>query len=92
MSVNPVLLTIWAVLATCFLALLVYRGQLTRYEDDQLFLDENISTVHERNLQKNIVRKVRKIEPVVRVIGSAAGLATAFAVGLYVWNAYQTIR
>ena len=92
MSLNPVLLTIWAILSTCFLALLVYRGQLTRYEDDQLFLDDNISTSHERNLQRSIVRKVTRIEPVVRVLGGAAGLITVCAVGIYVWNAYQLIR
>ena len=37
---NPILLTVWAVLTACFLGLLMYRGQLTRYEEEQLFLND----------------------------------------------------
>jgi hypothetical protein len=43
MSISPILLGVWAALAACFLALLVYRGQLTRYEDEQLFLNEDVN-------------------------------------------------
>ena len=42
MAPNPILLIIWAALAVCFIALLMYRGQLTRYEDEQLFLNDSI--------------------------------------------------
>ena len=88
---NPVLLTAWAVLTACFLALLVYRGQLTRYEDEQLFLNDEGNT-NSRDLQTNIVRRIQQIQPIVRVVGGAAGLVTAFAVGTYVWQAWQSIQ
>jgi hypothetical protein len=88
---NPLLLTVWAVLAFAFLALLVYRGQLTRYEDEQLFLNES-GTQHERELKSDIVRKVQKLQPIVSVVGGAAALVTACAVGIYVWNAWQSIQ
>lgn len=88
---NPVLLTVWAVLTACFLALLVYRGQLTRYEDEQLFLnDEGNSKA--REMQTRIVRRIQQIQPVVRVVGGAAGLVTACAVGIYVYQAWQSIQ
>ncbi len=90
MVLNPVLLFVWAALATCFLGLLLYRGQLTRYEDEQLFLNDA-----NRNGQENktaIVRKVRRIEPIVRAFGGAAGLVTAGVVGIYVWDAWQHIQ
>jgi hypothetical protein len=91
MSVNPVLLIVWAVLAACFLALLVYRGQLTRYEDEQLFLnDERDTNVHQE--QTEIVRKVTMLDPLVRILGGAAGLATASVIAIYTWHAYQIIR
>ena len=88
---NPILLFVWAVLAACFLALLVYRGQLTRYENDRLFLNED-SEALDQKMHTDIVRKIGKIEPLVRILGGAAGLVTASVVGIYVWNAWQSIR
>ena len=87
---NPILLTVWAVLTACFFALLLYRGQLTRYEDEQLFLHDD--TTKEEIFQAQIVRRIQKIEPLVRIVGVAAGLATACAVGVYVWQAWQSLR
>jgi cytochrome c-type biogenesis protein CcmH/NrfG len=88
---NPLLLTVWAVLTLCFLALLVYRGQLTRYEDEQLFLNDSIHH-NEREMQTTIVRKIHKIQPVVHLVGGAAALVTVCAVGIYVWNAWKQIQ
>ena len=88
---NPVLLTVWAVLTGCFLALLVYRGQLTRYEDEQLFLNDDARS-NERKQQTDIVRRINRIQPIVRVVGAAAGIVTACAVGIYVWDAWQRIQ
>jgi hypothetical protein len=91
MTVNPILLTIWAALAVCFLGLLMYRGQLTRYEDDQLFLNEDVNNT-EKELQTKIVRRVNKIEPILRICGGAAGLVTACIVGMVVYDAWQRIQ
>ncbi len=91
MTFNPILMIIWAVLAICFVGLLMYRGQLTRYEEDQLFLNENVNQ-HEQAQQSEIVRRVRKIEPLVRVFGGAAGLMTAGVVGMYVYDAWLHIQ
>jgi hypothetical protein len=87
---NPLLLSVWAALTMCFVGLLVYRGQLTRYEDEQLFLNDN--NTHEREMQTTIVRKIEKLQPIVRLVGGAAGLVTACAVGIYVYNAWQQIQ
>ena len=82
MSHLPVLLIVWAAVAACFLALLAYRGQLTRYEEDQLFLADNHS--NEQDEQAEIVRKVNKIKPIVNLFGYAAALLTVVAAGLSV--------
>ena len=88
---NPVLLTVWAVLTGCFLALLVYRGQLTRYEDEQHFLNDD-ARGNERAQQSDIVRRINRLQPIVRVVGAAAGIVTVCAVGIYVWDAWQRIQ
>jgi len=41
MSFMPVLWIVWAGVTAILLALLAYRGTLTRYEEDQLFLDDS---------------------------------------------------
>ncbi len=87
---NPLLLIVWAALTFCFLALLVYRGQLTRYENEELFLNDAVKT-HSHDMHEVVVRKIEKIQPIVRVVGGAAGLVTACAVGLYVWQAWKSI-
>jgi hypothetical protein len=88
---NPILLIVWAVLAACFFALLVYRGQLTRYEDEQLFLNDDANQI-EKQQQTDIVRRVTRIQPLITACGGAVGLMTACVVGLYVWNAWKTLQ
>ena len=87
---NSILLIVWAVLIVCFLALLVYRGQLARYEDEQLFLGDEVTP--EQQMQESLVRRLQTLDPIVGIVGGAAGLATAFAVGLYVWDAWRTLQ
>lgn len=88
-STMQLMLIVWAGLTACFLALLAYRGTLTRYEEDQLFLSD--SNTVEKNEQTEIVRKVNKLQPMVRLAGGAAGLATAAIVGTYVYSAWQQL-
>jgi hypothetical protein len=86
----PVLLIIWAAISACFLGLLAYKGQLTRYEEDQLFLSD-IRT-NEQQLQGEIVRKVTKIQPFVRVFGIASAIMTAGIIGIFTYDAWQHLK
>jgi hypothetical protein len=69
----------------------MYRGQLTRYEDEQLFLNDDVNR-SERELQSKIVSRVNKIEPLVRIFGGAAGLVTACIVGMVVYDAWRRLQ
>ncbi len=89
-SAVPTLLIIWATLVACFVGLLTYRGQLTRYEDDQLFLAEN-NPDGERQ-QYDIVRWVNQVQPFVRLFGGAAGVLTAGIVGIWVADALRVLN
>ncbi|MEO6805685.1 MAG: hypothetical protein ABI286_02595 [Edaphobacter sp.] len=90
MDAIPVLLIIWAAIVACFLGLLAYKGQLTRYEEDQLFLSETAS--HEQELQSEIIRKVTRLQPFVRIFGVAAGLMTAGILGIFTYDAWQHLK
>jgi hypothetical protein len=89
-SVVPILLVVWASLVACFVGLLTYRGQLTRYEDDQLFLAEN--NPDGQREQHDIVRRVNQVQPFVRIFGAAAGLMTAGIVAIWVADALRVLN
>ena len=86
----PVLLIIWAAISACFLGLLAYKGQLTRYEEDQLFLSD--IRANEQHLQGEIIRKVTKIQPFVRVFGIASAIMTAGIIGIFTYDAWQHLK
>jgi hypothetical protein len=73
---------IWSVLAAITAALYIYRSNLTKDEEDQIFLDDSFD--HERAAQAAIVAKVNKIQPVLRAALWLMLVATVFVIGYYV--------
>jgi hypothetical protein len=84
----PTLWIVWAVFAAILLMLLLYRGTITRYEDDQLFLDDISDRQHKEN--DAIIRKLNKIQPFLRVFTGVTSILTATIIGLYAWDAIKT--
>jgi hypothetical protein len=82
MTIVPMMWVIWSALVVLMAALYIYRSNLTKDEEDQIFLDDSFS--HERAAQAAIVAKVNKIQPVLRVSLWLVGVATLFVIGYYV--------
>jgi cbb3-type cytochrome oxidase subunit 3 len=80
----PAMWTVWGVLVLILVALYVYRAKLTQDEDDQLILDESFDNV--KNEQAEIIAKVNKIEPLVRILKWAVALATVSVLAYYIWD------
>ena len=89
MGAMPVLWFVWGGVAVILLVLLGYRGTLTRYEEDQIFLDESCG--HHAQQQMEILAKVRKVDPFVRVAIAATALMSVGILGLYVWDATKNL-
>jgi hypothetical protein len=89
MSGVLILWIVWAVVLAIMLILLAYRGTLTRYEEDQLFLDE--AADHQKQEQNELLAKVNKIQPFVRVATGATCVLTACVIGYYVWDAVHNM-
>ena len=85
MSAMLYLWIVWAGVLAILLILLAYRGTLTRYEEDQLFLDE--AEDHQKKEQNEILAKVNKIQPFVRIATGATCVLTACILGIYIWDA-----
>ena len=79
------LLIVWGVVTTVLVILLIYRSTLTMHEDDQLFLDEAES--HMQKEQEELIGRMNKLSPFVRLFGAASGLLLVVLAGLFVWDA-----
>ena len=89
MDVMPVLWIVWAVVAGVLLVLLGYRGTLTRYEEDQIFLDEALTAGAQE--QSDIQRKLLKIRPFLVVAFWMIGALTAIILGMYIREAVRVL-
>ena len=85
MTVMPILWIVWGVVAGVLLIMLGYRGTLTRYEEDQIFLNE--ATSMESQEQSDIQRKLEKIRPFLAIMLWVVGALTLVILGIYVRNA-----
>ena len=74
----------WGGLTVLLVILLIYRGTLTMQEDDQLFLDESES--HMAQDQMEVMSKVNRITPVVKVLGGVSGLMFLVLAGLFIYQ------
>jgi hypothetical protein len=88
----PVLIVIWAVLTGLFLALLAYNATITRYEENQLFLDDASANAIEQQQQNSILRKVNKLLPVIRTLGILSAIFTVLIIAIYTWDCWQKLQ
>ena len=72
----------WGAVGAALLVLLGYRGTLTRYEEDQIFLSDAVSM--ESQQQSDIQRKLLAIRPFLVVMLWSIGLLTAVILGVFV--------
>jgi hypothetical protein len=84
------LLIAWGILTAVLIALLIYRGTLTMHEDDQLFLGESES--HMAREQVEIMRKVDKLGPFVKVLGTASAALILAIAGVAVYQAMTQVQ
>jgi hypothetical protein len=89
MNAMPILLIVWGGVAIVLLILLAYRGTLTRYEEDQIFLDE--ANKHHEMEQTAILMKLTQIRPFLRATIGAECLITVCIVGVFVWDVVQKL-
>jgi hypothetical protein len=81
------LLIAWGVLTAALIALLIYRGTLTMQEDDQLFLGESES--HMAQEQMEIMNRVNKLGPFVKVLGTASAVLILAIAGVAIYQGLQ---
>ena len=84
------LLIAWGIVTGILVILLIYRSTLTMKEDDQLFLDESSSGMAAE--QRELIAKVNKINPLVKVLGTSSGLMMLVIAGWAVYIGLNAVQ
>ncbi len=90
MSLLTMLLIAWAVLTAVLIILLIYRSTLVMHEDDQLFLNDSES--HMQKEQSEVIDKLNKVQPLVRVFGSASALLILVIAAMVIWQGLNAVQ
>ena len=84
------LLIAWGIVTGILLILLFYRSTLTRQEDDQLFIDESSSS--KATEQSQLIAKVNKINPLVKLVGATSALMILAIAGWAVYLGLNSVQ
>jgi hypothetical protein len=87
MEAMSVLLTVWGVLTTALVVILIYRSALSMHEDDQIFLDSAES--HLEKEQQQLALRMDRLRPFVKGLGASSGLLVLAMAGLWMWHAWS---
>jgi len=75
---------IFGVFAICLIVLLIYKSTLTMHRDDQLFLDDASSHMHEE--QTELLAKVNRLTIPVRVFSIGSGVFLLVLVAMLIYQ------
>jgi hypothetical protein len=78
------LLASWGVLTAVLIILLIYKSTLTMHEDDSIFLNETESQMQKD--QSEVLAKMKKIGPIVKVLGALSGIMILAIAGLFIYQ------
>jgi hypothetical protein len=75
--------------ATGLIVLLIYKSTLTMHRDDQLFLDDTSSHMHEE--QTELLSKVNRLTIPVRVFSIGSGIFLLVLVAMLVYQGLNAV-
>lgn len=81
---------IFGVFAIGLIVLLIYKSTLTMHRDDQLFLDDASSHMHEE--QTELLAKLNRLIVPVRVFGTGSGVFMLVLVALLIYQKLNEIQ
>jgi len=89
-STLRILLTIWGALTTVLVILMIYRSTLAIHEEDQLYLDDAES--HMQQEQTELITRINKVNPLVKMFGAASGLLILVIAGLWIYDGLTRVQ
>jgi len=89
-STLRILLEIWGALTTVLVILMIYRSTLAIHEEDQLYLDDAES--HMQQEQTELITRINKVNPLVKMFGAASGLLILVIAGLWIYDGLTRVQ
>ena len=84
MTPMVMLLVAWGILTGILIILLIYKSTLTMHEDDSIFLNETESQMHKDQVE--VLAKMKKIAPIVKILGAVSGVMILVIAGLFIYQ------
>jgi uncharacterized membrane protein YjfL (UPF0719 family) len=84
MSPLYALMVAWGILTGILVILLIYRSTLTMHEDDSIMLNETESQIQKDQVE--VLAKMRRITPIVKVLGALSGAMILLIAGLFIYQ------
>jgi hypothetical protein len=84
MTPMSMLLTAWGILTGILIVLLIYRSTLTMHEDDSIMLNDTESQIAKDQVE--VLAKMKKITPIVKVLGALSGAMILVIAGLFIYQ------
>ena len=85
-----VVAVIFGVFAIGLIVLLIYKSTLTMHRDDQLFLDDASSHMHEE--QTELLAKVNRLTVPVRVFSIGSGVFLLVLVAMWLYQKLNAVQ
>ncbi|HET9086575.1 MAG TPA: hypothetical protein VFN53_03535 [Acidobacteriaceae bacterium] len=76
---------LWAALGIVLIGLTMYRVSIVRFQEEELFLDDSQKVRESEQAER--LRKLKRVEPVIRIFGGVEGIVTLGIVGFYLLDA-----
>lgn len=84
-----VVAVIFGVFATGLIVLLIYKSTLTMHRDDQLFLDDASSHLHDE--QTELLAKLNRLTIPVRVFSIGSGIFLLVLAGMWLYQSLNVV-
>ena len=84
MSPMYMLLVAWGALTAVLVVLLIYKSTLSMHEDDSIMLNDTGSQMQKDQVE--VLNKMRKLTPIVRILGALSGLMILVIAGLFIYQ------
>jgi hypothetical protein len=84
MSPMYMLVVAWGALTAVLIVRLIYKSTLSMHEDDSIMLNDTGSQMQKD--QAEVLSKMRKLTPIVRILGALSGLMILVIAGLFIYQ------
>jgi len=85
-----VVAVVFGIFAVSLIVLLIYKSTLTMHEDDQLFLDDTSSHMHDE--QTELLAKVNRLTIPVRVSSIGSGVFLFLLVAMLIYQKLNEVQ